>query len=113
MNVNELDKQALAGLATAQRMVDSSHTAEYLALNLDERAKVDGVVRHVMEKIHSLMEGHGPFKMALRAALKPRYRDLLERIASAKINEREMTVVLAEVWRQTRAILDKAFDSER
>lgn len=107
MSSNKIDRQTLDGLTAAQRMVDSNHSPEYLELNLDERAKVNEVVGHVMAKIHSLMEGNSPFKMALRAALKPRYREFLERVVAARITEREMTVVLAEVWKQTRAILDR------
>lgn len=107
MSSNKIDREALDGLTAAQRMVDDTHTPEYLDLDLEASARVDEVVRHVMAKIHSLMEGHSPFKMALRAALKPRYREFLERVVAARVTEREMTVVLAEVWKQTRAILDR------
>lgn len=112
MATNNLDREATEGLETAQRMLDNSHTAEYRGLNLDEQAKVDEVVRYVMGRIRSLMEGQGLFKTALRAALKPRYREFLEKVVAAKITEGQMTVVLAEVWKQTREILDRTFDGK-
>lgn len=107
MGASQLDRSVQEGLTAAQRMIDDAHTPEYLDLDLEARAKVNEVVGHVMAKIHSLMEGHSPFKMALRAALKPRYREFIQRVVVARITEREMTVVLAEVWKQTRAILDQ------
>ncbi len=100
-------------LHQAQAMVDARHSEEYLALDPDARARVDVIAGKIMEKISSLMEGSSPIKAAIRGALKPRYLELRKQIETANLSRREITALLADVWKQTTAILDKAFDSKK
>lgn len=93
-------------------MIDAEHSKEYLALNPDARAKVDEIAHRIIAKINNLMESNSPIKMATRRLLKSRYLELRRQIKAANLSGPELTALLADVWKQTTAILDKAFDSE-